>query len=114
MAGRPVSSPNPCKPKPSAPTPRLLTTLKVKYLRIIRVPPRRQVATSNQYFLMNTGTVKFFNEAKGFGFIVDSSSQEEIFVHVTGLIDNIREGDTVTFSTARGKKGMNAVDVKIA
>jgi CspA family cold shock protein len=63
---------------------------------------------------MNTGTVKFFNEAKGFGFIVDNSSNEEIFVHASGLIDNIREGDQVTFSTERGKKGMNAVEVKIA
>ncbi|MCC6410460.1 MAG: cold shock domain-containing protein [Saprospiraceae bacterium] len=63
---------------------------------------------------MYTGTVKFFNETKGFGFVVDNSSKEEIFVHVTGLIDNIREGDTVTFNTERGKKGMNAVDVKIA
>jgi cold shock protein len=63
---------------------------------------------------MSTGTVKFFNEAKGFGFVVDNSTKEEIFVHVTGLIDNIREGDQVTFNTERGKKGMNAVDVKIA
>ncbi|MBX2891379.1 MAG: cold shock domain-containing protein [Saprospiraceae bacterium] len=63
---------------------------------------------------MYSGTVKFFNEAKGFGFVVDSASNEEIFVHVTGLIDNIREGDNVTFNTERGKKGMNAVDVKIA
>jgi len=63
---------------------------------------------------MYTGTVKFFNESKGFGFVVDSSSQEEIFVHVSGLIDNIREGDQVTFNTERGKKGMNAIDVKIA
>jgi cold shock protein len=63
---------------------------------------------------MYTGTVKFFNESKGFGFVVDNSSKEEIFVHVSGLIDNIREGDTVTFNTERGKKGMNAVDVKIA
>ncbi len=63
---------------------------------------------------MNTGTVKFFNEAKGFGFIVDNSTGEEIFVHVTGLIDKIREGDTVTYETERGKKGMNAIDVKIA
>jgi cold shock protein len=63
---------------------------------------------------MYTGTVKFFNDAKGFGFIVDNSSKEEIFVHASGLLDNIREGDTVTFSTERGKKGMNAVDVKIA
>lgn len=63
---------------------------------------------------MYKGTVKFFNEAKGFGFIVDSSTNEEIFVHITGLIDNIREGDTVTFNTMRGRKGMNAVDVKLA
>jgi CspA family cold shock protein len=63
---------------------------------------------------MYNGTVKFFNESKGFGFIVDKSSNEEIFVHVSGLIDNIREGDSVTFNTERGKKGMNAVDVKIA
>ncbi|HLP05318.1 MAG: cold shock domain-containing protein [Lewinellaceae bacterium] len=63
---------------------------------------------------MYQGTVKFFNESKGFGFVVDNSSKEEIFVHVTGLIDNIREGDQVTFNTERGKKGMNAVDVKIA
>ncbi len=61
---------------------------------------------------MYTGTVKFFNETKGFGFVVDNSSKEEIFVHVTGLIDTIREGDKVTFNTERGKKGMNAVDVK--
>ncbi len=63
---------------------------------------------------MYNGTVKFFNESKGFGFITDNSSKEEIFVHASGLIDNIREGDNVTFSTERGKKGMNAVDVKVA
>ncbi|WP_026970070.1 cold-shock protein [Algoriphagus terrigena] len=63
---------------------------------------------------MNTGTVKFFNEAKGFGFIVDNASKEEIFVHVSGLIDKIREGDTVSYETERGKKGMNAVNVKLA
>ncbi|MEQ1747188.1 MAG: cold shock domain-containing protein [Saprospiraceae bacterium] len=63
---------------------------------------------------MHTGTVKFFNEAKGYGFIVDSSTSEEIFVHVSGLVDSIREGDTVTFETQRGKKGMNAVNVKLA
>lgn len=63
---------------------------------------------------MYNGTVKFFNGTKGFGFIVDDSTKEEIFVHVSGLIDEIREGDKVTFKTARGKKGMNAVDVRIA
>lgn len=63
---------------------------------------------------MLSGTVKFFNDSKGFGFIVDNNSGEEIFVHASGLIDNIREGDKVTYRTERGKKGMNAVDVKIA
>lgn len=63
---------------------------------------------------MNTGTVKFYNEAKGFGFIVDNASKEEIFVHSTGLIDNIKEGDVVTYNTTQGKKGMNAIEVKIA
>lgn len=63
---------------------------------------------------MYKGTVKFFNSAKGFGFIVDSSTGQEIFVHVSGLVDEIREGDIVSFETARGKKGMNAVNVRIA
>ena len=63
---------------------------------------------------MYTGTVKFFNETKGFGFVVDNTSKEEIFVHASGLIDNIYEGDVVTYNTERGKKGMNAVDVKLA
>lgn len=63
---------------------------------------------------MRTGTVKFFNSTKGYGFIVDSSTNEEIFVHATGLIDEIRQGDSVTFETARGKKGVNAVNVRLA
>ncbi len=63
---------------------------------------------------MQKGTVKFFNETKGFGFIIDSAAGEEIFVHATGLIDKVREGDTVTFETTRGKKGMNAVNVQLA
>ncbi|MBK7938471.1 MAG: cold shock domain-containing protein [Lewinellaceae bacterium] len=63
---------------------------------------------------MLKGTVKFFNETKGFGFIVDNASGEDIFVHVSGLVDKIREGDTVTFETQRGKKGMNAVNVQLA
>ena len=63
---------------------------------------------------MNTGTVKFYNESKGFGFIIDNSSKEEIFVHASGLVDTVREGDVVTYNTERGKKGMNAVEVTIA
>ncbi|MCS6930074.1 MAG: cold shock domain-containing protein [Saprospiraceae bacterium] len=63
---------------------------------------------------MYTGKVKFFNEAKGFGFIVDAATGEDVFVHVSGLIDKIREGDLVTFDLQRGKKGMNAVNVRLA
>ena len=65
-------------------------------------------------FLMKKGTVKFFNESKGFGFITDNDSNEEIFVHASGLVDQIKENDKVTFATQQGKKGINAVDVKIA
>jgi CspA family cold shock protein len=59
------------------------------------------------------GTVKFFNETKGFGFIKPSDSSEDIFVHSSGLIDEIRENDKVEYETERGKKGMNAVNVKV-
>ena len=62
---------------------------------------------------MATGTVKFFNVSKGFGFITTDSGQE-IFVHVTGLVDQIRDGDKVTFDEQEGKKGLNAVNVKKA
>ncbi len=59
------------------------------------------------------GTVKFFNESKGFGFIVDESTNEEYFVHVSGLVDEIKEDDKVEFELKEGRKGMNAVDVKV-
>jgi len=57
------------------------------------------------------GTVKFFNEAKGFGFITPSDSKTDIFVHISGLVDEIQENDEVTYDEQRGKKGMNAVNV---
>jgi len=63
---------------------------------------------------MNNGTVKFFNESKGFGFIKDANSAKEYFVHVSGLIDKIKENDEVTFDLQEGKKGLNAVNVKLA
>jgi len=61
---------------------------------------------------MKTGTVKFFNESKGFGFIVDEETKEEHFVHVSGLVDDINEGDNVEFELKEGRKGLNAVNVK--
>ncbi len=63
---------------------------------------------------MKTGTVKFFNELKGFGFIKDSESEKEYFVHATGLIDKIREADEVTYELQEGRKGLNAVNVRLA
>ena len=63
---------------------------------------------------MNKGTVKFFNESKGFGFIKDSGSDKEYFVHVSGLNDQVRENDEVTFDLQEGNKGLNAVNVKLA
>jgi len=59
------------------------------------------------------GTVKFFNSEKGFGFIKHDDSNKETFVHVSGLINEIKEGDKVEFDLQEGKKGMNAVNVKL-
>ena len=62
---------------------------------------------------MSKGTVKFFNEAKGFGFICEEGNNKEHFVHISGLIDEIREGDAVEFDLKEGKKGLNAVNVEV-
>lgn len=59
------------------------------------------------------GTVKFFNETKGFGFIKPSNSNQDIFVHASGLIDEVRENDVVEYEEERGKKGLNAVKVRL-
>jgi len=62
---------------------------------------------------MSTETVKFFNDSKGFGFIIEDDNNKEHFVHVSGLIDEVREGDNVEFELTEGKKGLNAVNVKV-
>jgi CspA family cold shock protein len=62
---------------------------------------------------MKEGTVKFFNYSKGFGFITPSDSSNDIFVHESGLVDDIRENDHVKFDVEPGKKGMNAVNVQV-
>lgn len=68
----------------------------------------------NKNIIMSNGTVKFFNDAKGFGFITPEDGSKDVFVHVNGLTDEIREGDKVSFDVEEGQKGLNAVNVKIA
>ena len=63
---------------------------------------------------MNKGIVKFFNDSKGFGFIKDESNGQDIFVHSSGLKENIAENDKVVFEVEQGKKGLNAVNVRLA
>lgn len=62
---------------------------------------------------MPTGVVKFFNPTKGFGFIKDNQNGQEVFVHVSGLVDEVQEGDEVTYEVIDGKKGKTAVQVKL-
>lgn len=62
---------------------------------------------------MQEGKVKFFNEAKGFGFITPTNGGEDVFVHHSGLIDGIKEGDSVQYETEQGRKGITAVNVKV-
>ncbi|AXG71290.1 cold shock protein ScoF [Kordia sp. SMS9] len=62
---------------------------------------------------MSKGTVKFFNDTKGFGFITEEGSNKEHFVHISGLVDEVREGDEVEFDLTEGRKGLNAVNVKV-
>src|SRR5690606_21747805 len=65
------------------------------------------------FFIMNNGTVKFFNDSKGYGFIKDTATDQEYFVHVSGLIDEVKENDEVSFDLKEGRKGLNAVNVKL-
>ena len=63
---------------------------------------------------MHKGTVKFFNTTKGFGFIQEEESNNEYFVHISGLTDRISEGDKVEFELEQGKKGLNAINVTVS
>jgi len=62
---------------------------------------------------MSNGTVKFFNNSKGFGFIEPDEDGKDVFVHANGLIDEITEGDKVSYDVEEGPKGLNAINVKV-
>jgi len=62
---------------------------------------------------MTQGTVKFFNDSKGFGFITPDDGGKDVFVHANGLVDEIKDGDKVSYDVEEGRKGLNAVDVKV-
>ncbi|MBW6480829.1 MAG: cold shock domain-containing protein [Bacteroidales bacterium] len=78
---------------------------------MINVPKKEELETVEKVRL---GTVTFFNDSKGYGFIKDLNTQESIFVHINGLIDSVKEGNRVSFETERGHKGLNAIKVKLA
>lgn len=65
------------------------------------------------FFIMSNGTVKFFNNSKGFGFITPEEGDRDVFVHVNGLIDEINEGDKVSYDVEESPKGLNAINVKV-
>ena len=77
----------------------------------IGVPKQKDVDPAD---LVRTGIVSFFNDAKGYGFIKDLQTQESIFVHANGLLDQVKENNKVTFSVEMGQRGPNAVQVKLA
>lgn len=93
-------------------TPPDLTQRKVIKAEDIEISVPKYVAPDPESSIRK-GIVTFFNDSKGFGFIKDSSTQEDVFVHVNGLLEPIKENNKVTFEVVRGLKGFNAVSVKV-
>lgn len=86
--------------------------LKIKIEDIhVSVPKKGKLQEQD---IVRKGTVKFFNTEKGYGFIIDKETKESVFVHMAGLIDEIKEGNSVIFEVEMGQKGPNAVKVKRA
>lgn len=75
--------------------------------------PKKEDSDEDKFDPVRKGVVNFFDTSKGFGFILDSASQEKHFTHVSGIIDEIKENDKVSFELEKGQRGMNAVKVKV-
>jgi len=75
--------------------------------------PKTLASEKEEIDPVRKGTVSFFDTSKGFGFIIDSENKEKYFTHISGIIDEITEGNAVTFELEKGMKGMNAVKVKL-
>ena len=75
--------------------------------------PKKEDSDEDKFDPVHKGTVSFFDTSKGFGFILDNGSQEKYFTHVSGIIDQIKENDKVSFELEKGQRGMNAVKVKL-
>ncbi len=71
------------------------------------------IVKCNTKLIMNRGKIKFFNASKGYGFVKDDDTGKEYFVHVSGLIDKVKDEDEVTFEVVEGRKGLNAVDIRL-
>ncbi len=95
---------------PTPPDPRKMKKIKLDDIEI-GVPKQQDIDPAD---LIRKGTITFFNETKGFGFIKDQETQESIFVHVNGLKEAVNEGNKVIFEVEMGPKGANAVNVKLA
>jgi cold shock CspA family protein len=89
------------------------TKVKVDAEEIVLGIPKKEDSEDDKFNPVRIGTVNFFDHSKGFGFIVDNENNEKYFTHVSGLIDEITEGNKVSFELEKGQRGMNAVKVKL-
>ena len=80
---------------------------------IVGIKINLKFAYNFNFIIMSNGTVKFFNNSKGFGFITPEDGSKDVFVHVNGLVDEINEGDKVSYEVEEGPKGLNAVNVTV-
>jgi CspA family cold shock protein len=91
----------------------LLKYHRYKFIRLLKIIFIHLFSKNLKQKMKKEGIVKFFNSTKGFGFIKETSTGEEYFVHVSGLVDDIQENDSVEFEAEQGKKGINAVQVRL-